>query len=488
MKRLIVLIFLSFLFVSAQTNQYYSRQEVTQEINELLNSKKDGIHWGIKIESLDDSDVIYENNAEQNFLPASNMKIITTAAALEILKPNYTYKTYVYKNGEISADGTLNGDLIVKGSGDPTFSYRSPNNNTSLSVFKRWAKDLKEKGISKINGSIIGDDSCFDNDRFGRGWTKDNELDNFSAQVSGLAFDENCIALQFIPADKIGERIVVKSVPETSAIKIINSANTGQKGIGSRLNVTREDGSNIFSVIGSLGIDSETQTATYTIDNPSVYFVTILKEVLQSEGIAITGEAIVENSGSYKKYQTPENLLTSYESPELRTIITLMNKDSLNFYAEQLFKTVGYYCYSRGSFPNGEKEINKFLEKTGVKTNYINVADGSGLSRLNLISPDAFVKVLRYVAKSDYYSDFRKSLPISGISGTLRYRLGGKETSGKIFAKTGSIRHVSALSGYIMTQKGNTIVFSILANNFTNHPYEIIKIQDKICNLLVKLR
>jgi len=488
MKKVFALIILSSLLIAAQTKQYFSKNEIAQEIEKAINAKSNGIHWGIKIESLEDGDVIYEKNAEKNFLPASNMKIITTASALEILKPNYVYKTYIYKNGEISSDGILNGDLIIRGSGDPTFSYRSPNNDTSLSVFKRWAKDLKEKGIKKINGSIIGDDSCFDNDRFGRGWTKDNELDNFSAQVSGLAFDENCIVLQFTPSNKLGEKITVNSIPETSAVKIINTATTGQKGIGSRLSVDREDGGNVFIVTGSLGIDSKTQCANYTIDNPSLYFVIVLKEIIESEGISVTEQAIVENTGLYRKFETPENLLTVYESPELRTIIKMMNKDSLNFYAEQLFKTFGYYCYGRGSFETGEKAINKFLQKIDVKMNQINIADGSGLSRLNLVSPDALVKVLRHVANSDYYTDFQKSLPVSGISGTLKYRLGGKETGGKIFAKTGSIRYVSALSGYLITQNGKTIIFSILANNFTTHPYEIIKIEDKICNLLVKLR
>ena len=409
------------------------------------------------------------------------MKIFTTAAALVELGEDFTYETELQTTGSITAEGVLEGNVIIKGSGDPTISDRYHKGN-KFAVFDTWIDALKKRGIRKINGDVIGDDRIFDNRTLGPGWSWDYLEDWYAAQVSGLAFNDNCVDISVSPGARVGARVSIRSVPDTRFLTIVNNAVTVSAGKHSGLRFDRRLGSNEVTIEGQMAMDSSSRLEWITVSQPTLFAVTVFQERLQRKGIDVTGEPFTIREYNARSKQSPVKTVAVHRSPTLKDLVRVVNKRSHNFFAEQLLKTLGAEVKGEGSFSKSTGVIEELLADIGLNSSMHQIFDGSGLSRLNLVSAVTTVRLLRAMVEQNCFATFYDSLPEADVSGTLSHRMGGTPAAMNLRAKTGSIGNARALSGYLTTQDGETWVFSIIINNFTPYrSYRPVKNIDKAC-------
>ncbi|MBI4722663.1 MAG: D-alanyl-D-alanine carboxypeptidase/D-alanyl-D-alanine-endopeptidase [Candidatus Stahlbacteria bacterium] len=399
---------------------------------------------------------LYSYNSEKLLVPASNVKIITALAALNLLKPDYRFKTELYYD-------SLN--LYIKGYGDPTLTTDD---------LSQMAEKVVECGIDTI-ANIIYDDSYFDKKEIGSGWIEEEESYGFNARVSALSVNKNCIKI-FVKSSKcIGEKVKFILYPQTEFVEVINLAVTGEE---DSLYVERDK--NYIILKGKMHKGSRGETFIRHIDKPSLYTATVFKELLQQKGVKIKGK-IVKSS-----IVDSSNLIYSHYSEPLASLVYDMNKESINFYADQILKTIGAELGGPpGSYAKGISKIEKFLDSLGISESEVKIYDGSGLSRYNLISTKGMVKILLKALEFDTRYEFIGSLPISGTDGTLSGRMRSLQSIRKVRAKTGTMLNVSSLSGYITTNTNNLVAFSIIMNNYTCPPNVIKALQDKIVELII---
>ncbi|HSR16541.1 MAG TPA: D-alanyl-D-alanine carboxypeptidase/D-alanyl-D-alanine-endopeptidase [Ignavibacteriaceae bacterium] len=457
---------------------YGTIQEFWSQMDDIFNDPNFiNANWGVLIQSLQTGEYFYKRNENKLFMPASNLKLFTTAGALDILGPDYKFLTNVYISGKI--DGSiLEGDLVVEGRGDPAISGRFYNNDL-LKVFNNWADSLLAFGIDEIDGNLIGDDNLFEDKGLGQGWAWDNESYWFSAQSGALSFNDNCVDIE-VTVDQSKNLPKITIAPETKYIVPVNKVYVVPEDTAALIDVYRERGTNIVTVFGKIRISDSLKTYV-TVNNPTQYFMVVLKEVLKSRGIKVTGFPMdiddVTQSLDYSKLQ---KLFTAY-SPELKEIIKVINKNSQNFFAEQLLKTIGLETKNLGSVANGIIALNNLFSQIGINPEDMNIADGSGLSRLNFVTPKQVVDLLNYEYQSKNFVPFFNSLPIAGVDGTLGDRLKNSSLVGKVRAKTGYLESVRSLSGYAYTGDNEPVSFSIIVNNF-NVPIKLAEnLQDLVC-------
>ncbi len=437
-------------------------------------------HWGVLIQSLKTGETIYARNERKMFMPASNMKLVTSSAATMLLTPEYRYMTRLMTNGEIR-DSVLVGDLIVVGSGDPTISGRFDSGNVTI-TFTQWTDSLKMLGIKSIKGNIIGDDNCFDDDFYGTGWSADYETDYYAAQINGLPFNDNCIDITIVPTDSAGQSCSVAVIPNTAYVQIVNQTMTAAPSDSVReIIFERSRGTNVIYVRGTISAGSKPWTESVTVENPTLYTVTVLKEVLESNGIPVGGTPLDGDELRDTLRYDSARQLASYTSPPYSEIMKVINKPSQNFYTEQVVRTIGKEVHGVGSMKNGRKAALPVLAQWGVDTARLRYADGSGLSRLNLVTPSDIVSILSGISKGKYFSAFYESLPIAGVDGSIKHRMKGTSAEGNVHAKTGYIGYVRALSGYVTSRDGEMFVFSMIANHYTVPTSWAEQIQNSVC-------
>ncbi|WP_092346719.1 D-alanyl-D-alanine carboxypeptidase/D-alanyl-D-alanine-endopeptidase [Candidatus Chrysopegis kryptomonas] len=500
MGRYLMLLPLLFQFYSCATAQkvieakpepqkefvYYEDTELNQlrsELDDIFNNPSfSNAYWGVVIQSLETGEYFYRLNEHKSFIPASNMKLFTTAVALLKLGPDFKYRTNLYTDGEIK-DGILYGNLFVRGTGDPTISGRFTNGDV-IKTFKDWADSLIKLGIKEINGDIIGDDNYFDDQYMGTGWSWDDETYWYSAHISALSFNDNCVDLEIIPGKKIGEPALVKITPETKYVKINNFVTTVHPDSVTQIDFFRAPGTNVINVFGKISLRSKTYKESISVHNPTLYTVTVLKEVLESKGIKVNGNAVdIDDSQLNPDYETMK-VLASYESPPLSEIIKVINKRSQNFYAEQVFRTLGKIFGGEGSTQKSVEVIKNTLSQIGIPPDAISIYDGSGLSRLNLVTPFQILTLLNYMYRHEYFSYFYESLPIAGVDGTLETRMRKTKAQGNVRAKTGYVQYARSLSGYVKTKDDEMLAFVMMTNNYLV-PTSVANItQDIVCNRL----
>ena len=418
-----------------------------------------------------DKRILFEKNHTMALKPASCNKLQTTAAALHYLSPDFKYETPVYLLGDV-VKKTLEGDLLVIGDGDPTISGRFGDNITH--IFKDWAKALKKKGIKEINGDILGDDDYFDDNYYASGWSDSYRGNWYSAEISALSFNDNCVDITWKAAKKPGKKASYTMNPDTEYINFINQIKTVEKGGSKGADFKRDDKSNVVIAKGSIPV-KEKMTDWCTVYNPTHYSTTVLKETLEEEGIKVRGEAYDLDDLPEKKkaiqQNPPENLLTKYVSPDLMTIAGVINTNSQNFYAEQVLKTMGREARGKGSFKDGAAAIKKFLRENDIWENGCVIMDGSGLSHLNQVTPRQLVKLLRYMRTTDYWEDFRETLPRGATRGSLKDKFEDteeeKRIAPRIYGKTGHIGGVCSLSGVVYNETGKEIFYSVIINGYS---------------------
>lgn len=479
--------------MSAQQKDSLSEKKSAQNLNPLVELRDQlddyfndpnfsSATWGVLVKSLKTGEIIYKRNADKLFIPASNMKLFTSAAALLLLGSDYIYETNFYVNGGLEK-GVLKGDLIIQGAGDPTISSRFYSGN-QIKIFEDWADTLKAKGIWVISGNIFGDDTFFDNVGLGNGWTWDYESSWFEAPSGALSFNDNCVEIKIEPAE-VNFPAKVSVIPYTKYISLVSKVITVDESVESSLSVLRQRGTNLISVTGNIKKDSKPITEHVSISDPTMFFLTVLREVFERKGIVIQGR--IGTIKSSEKNIIPNDLtpLYTHRSVPLKIIIKELNKNSNNFYAEQLLKTIGLEIYNYGTVENGVKACKEIFNTMGINPENMVMADGSGLSRLDLVTPRQIINLLSFMYKSDEFSKFYESLPIGGIDGTLIDRMKKTAAENNVHAKAGYNNNVSALSGYLKTISGEPLVFSIIVNNYLA-PFTLANyIQDNVCNRLV---
>jgi len=440
--------------------------------------------WGIYVESLNTGEIIYKRNPYKLFMPASNMKLFTTAAALMNLGADYRYTTSLLCRGEADKNGILHSDIIIKGSGDPSFTGRYFEEKSTL-IFERWADSLATLGIKEIHGDIIGDDSCFDQQMYGGGWEYDDMKSWYAAPVCGLSFNENAILITTRPDKQPGLPPKINTDPPTQYVNIINDAVTVESGSEGRLRFDRKIGTNTIIVSGEIAVNSKPIEQRISIENPALYSATVFKETLEAKGIIFFGKArcIYEMTDRELNY-SEWTVLTEHSSPPMCTLINTINKNSHNFYADQILKTLGMELSERGSFEKGADIIREFVSNIGINPDLLFIYDGSGLSRHNLVMPVQIARLLQYMRKSDNYAYFHDSLPVAGIDGTIKTRMKYTLAEQNVHAKTGSIQYVRALSGYVTGRSGEEFAVSILVNHYTTPSSTANIVQDRLFILL----
>ncbi len=450
--------------------------------------------WGALVVDVQTGDTLFARNARKSFVPASNTKLYTTAAALDQLGPDFRYQTRLFAGGTI-AGGTLRGSLVVQGSGDPVIGGRF-NGGDLTEVFRDWARALRAAGITRVTGDVIGDDDAFDDERLGYGWNWDDETYWYSAQLGALAFNDNCVDVT-IRGRRAGAPATVRWEPaNTTYVQMINRTHTRPAGFGIEEGYRRERGTNRIVLTSEVGAGT-TDTESLSVENPTGYFVYVLRDVLRQEGIRVDGEARDVDDLDEKPDYGRLREIAVHTSPPLADIVGVVNKQSQNLYADQLLKTLGTRpapvdtTLEVGSAARGVAVERLTFARAGLDTARVHLVDGSGLSRSNWITPAMTVALLRFMAAHPDAATreaFYASLPIGGVDGTLRGRFGSGPAHENVRAKTGSLGGVSSLSGFVTTADGRRLAFSLMCNLYVSSTRDVREAQDDFVNALAALR
>ncbi len=450
--------------------------------------------WSAQIVDLSTGRTLFRRNEQVNLLPASNAKMYTTAAALDQLGPDYRYETRLATNGSIRGD-TLHGDLIVRGAGDPSFSFRFLEEDP-FQPLEGWADSLVAAGVSVVDGDVIGDDDLFDDQVLGLGWQWDDEPYYYSAQVSALSLNGNCVEFT-VTATQPGQPAVVSWAPDsTTYIAVSNHSVTipgDQRGLE---RYYRARASNHIEVSSHVPEGAQ-QSECLTVENPTLYFVHVLREKLARRGITVTGHPIdIDDLVEPPVVSDQDRILARHVSPALSEIVAAVNKPSDNLFAELLLRTIGVErpvadsTVTPGSAWMGAEAAARTFAAASIDTSRIRLADGSGLSRMHLITTDMTSRLLTYMWNHPdpaVRDAFVSSLPVGGVDGTLENRYADGPARGNVQAKTGTMTSVSSLGGYVRTASGRPIAFALMCNNYTSPTSAVRAAQDRIVNLLASL-
>ena len=434
--------------------------------------------WGIEVYDLDSRAVVLRSNDTHFFVPASNTKLFTTALALTRLGAGYQVQTLVNAAAPPDADGRIKGNLVLIGAGDANLSGRpvpydpdAPKLDPLLAL-RDLAAQLYAKGVRFVNGDVVGDDTRFIYEPYAPGWSVDDPISDDGAPVSALAVNDNSISLLIEPAG-------LTFTPPLTPFTVENHIVAGTR---RELHIDRIPGSATLRLWGYMPLGDPGRTSVLAVDDPARFAALALIATLHDAGIAVTGNGIARHryAGDNVVFD-PGITLAQHSSPPLIEDLRITDKISQNLHAEMLLRQVG-----QGSRRDGLKAMAEFTAEAGIENTDYSFADGSGLSRLNVVTPHAVVQLLTYMAQSANAANFASLLPIAGVDGSLRLRFDHNPAKGKVFAKTGSLSHVSGLSGYATRRNGHRLAFSILVNNYNGPVMEIRSVIDKICALLVE--
>ncbi len=443
-------------------------------------------HWSILVRSLDRGDIVFEHESRKLVMPASNMKVFTMAAAAARLGWSYRFATTLESAAPI-VNGMLAGDLIVRGSGDPSIGSR---NGVEAKTFDEWAAQLRAAGITTVDGRVIGVDDAFDDEEIGNGWSWDDLGYSYAAPVGALTFNESLVTVTARPGAAAGAPAIIEVSPADHGFSIVSRVTTSAADKPETVDVRRARGGSVLEAIGTVPLGGERPAVVNaSVENPTLFFAQSLRHALISRGIQVSGTAADRDDlapDDPARLPIPSRVLATHESAPLSEIGRTFLKVSQNLYGELLVKKLGESA-GEGSTARGQQVIRETLGGWGVPADSYILADGSGLSRMNFVSAEALVDILEHVyADRAAREGFLQALPIGGEDGTLRNRLKAAWTTGRVHAKTGSIANARALSGYVTTRSGETMVFSIVANNFSLPAWRIERVIDLMVEIIAR--
>ncbi len=437
---------------------------------------------GLAVAHPDSGQLVYSRNGNQLFVPASNTKLYSSALALSRLGPDHRLETMLTLEGEFyPATGELRGDLVLSGKGDPSISGRlypysaetARKRADPLSALEEFARAVHTRGIRVIHGDIVGDDTAYDWEPFREGWAQDDALYEYGAPVSALTLNDNAIRLTIRAGKQPGEPAEISVQPDTGYFDILNEVST-VKGAPSVIEWERVPPQRLLVVRGQLPVGAPPHAEWVAVDDSALFAAHAFRQVLLQKGVMVKGTARArhrmpsEPIGAVAQGTTTaasSNLLHLRLSPPLSELIGVVNKESQNLHAEMLLLEVARVKGGSGSRKQAFQEMRRFLIDAGVSVDAVHLADASGLARLNLVSPEASVALLSAMWKGPYRAIWVASLPAGGAEGTLRNRFGGNALASSVMAKTGTLRGVMALSGYVRTRSGRMLAFSAMVNN-----------------------
>jgi serine-type D-Ala-D-Ala carboxypeptidase/endopeptidase (penicillin-binding protein 4) len=505
------------------------KKDLTKEITAILEQPPlNHAHWGVDVVDLETGKALYSQNSDQLFLPASNAKLFTTAAALAIAGPDYHFRTTVETEGKIDANGRLLGDLVIFGRGDPNisgrvlpFALKTQRLPPHTQILEEMADQVARNGLKIVDGDLIGDDTFYAFERYGEGWAWDDLQWIDGAPVSALTFNDNVVFVNVLPGEHPGDKAVVTVEPETTYYELDNRVVTSSVGVPKRVGIHRDPGSKKIVLWGSLPLSDSGMKEPMSIEDPAEFVAQLFRTMLERRGITIRGKtrarhgedaqffdqqiphpptaAVVPpvvNSAVTNSAVTPpqepdlnpastNKILAEHFSGPLLEDIRVTNKVSENLHAELALRLAGKLRGYGGSFEGGVAAVKQFLLQAGLKEDEFTFLDGSGLSRRDLVTPAATVQLLIYASRQPWGPEFEESLPVSGVDGSLSERFQKTPAVGQIHAKTGSLSHVNALSGYGQTQDGKQFVFSIFCNNHNLPASKVLGAMDAVVKLLV---
>ncbi|WP_314172634.1 D-alanyl-D-alanine carboxypeptidase/D-alanyl-D-alanine endopeptidase [Streptomyces winkii] len=421
-----------------------------------------GASAGVVVADARSGKTLYRHNSGKRLLPASNTKLLTSAAAMDVLGPGYRYRTDVLAHGDRDG-GRLDGDLYVRGTGDPTLLAKD---------YDALAADVASSGIKEVTGSLVADDTRFDSQRLGRSWAADDESSYYSSQISALSlapdtdYDTGCVYLEVVPGSTSGEKPKVKVTPGNDYVDVEVAATTVAGNGENTLSVEREHGGNKITVSGGIPVGADPYESWTSVWEPTGYAASVFADALRKHGVRVEGDAELGKA-------TPDGAdrVARHTSMPLKELSVPFLKLSNNNHAEVLTKTMGDETAGEGTWSAGLKAVRGYLKKEGVDTGTLRQVDGSGLSRMDYVSPDHFAALLYAVRKEPWFKQWYDALPIACepdrlTGGTLRSRMCDTPAEGNAHAKTGSLTGASSLSGYVTDADGRQLTFSIVLNNY----------------------
>ena len=443
----------------------HAQTPLAPTLDKILNAPalKGGV-TGAMVCRVRDGKVLYAHDADLRLLPASNRKLFTSAAALELLGQNFRVHTDVLAAVRPDAAGTITGDVYLRGGGDGLLSPAD---------LDAMAGTLSAAGVKRIEGEIVGDGTRFADGPYGFGWEWDDCSDEECPQISGLEVNEGVLEVHAVPGHAAGDPVAVTVNPPTDYVPLVVTAQTDAKDAADTCTVFKTWDKNEFQITGTLPV-GQTLTQKVPVQNPSLLAATLLRAALEQHRITVTGKA----AGG----QTAPNavVLATHPSLPLSEYIVRMNKPSDNLLAESLVRELG----SAGTYDAGHARETPFFRSLGVDTTAVALVDGCGVGRRNFVTARSVAQLLLGMHHEKNWPLYYASLPIAGVDGTLKGRMIGTPAQNNVHAKTGTLSQARALSGYVTGRSGQLYVFSLLMNNFPGNARSAGAVQDQFVEYL----
>lgn len=467
--------------------------------------------WGLQIARLDNREILFAHNAGKRFQPASNMKLLVAAAALDLWGPDHRFRTPVFLEGRLDGKGRVIGNLVLAGRGDPNPERRlyDPEEKDlpiqdSSPFIEGIADQLEERGIRRVEGDIVADTTFFLDEPYGGDWEQEDMFWHYGAPSSALAVFENVFRVSLSPGTATGDPALLEVTPPQDSPEVVSRVGTGAPGGKPDIRIGADRSGSRVTLLGSLPLNRPTLTYALAVSEPALNAARYLKTSLERRGIPVGGqprvralqpiEVLEERKVSLERVRERQRVyreqqeLASWQSLPLIDNLRILIKSSRNLYGEMLLRRLGAEVSGVGSLQTGRQALEDFLEKAGIADEPLDFSDGSGLSRTNLLTPGSVVRLLQYMEHHPQAAGFRDCLPVAGRDGTLKNRMKGTAAEGRVLAKTGTLKFVSSLSGYATGLDGTPMAFSIMANNTRSSPREARRAIDAICALMAGSR
>lgn len=434
-----------------------------------------GASVGAMFVSLDDGTTVYSKNPDLPLRPASDAKLATSIGALERLKPDFRFRTsFLIKKKERGRRSVS--VLVWKGSGDPSISGRGRSSMHEL--FDAWGSSLTALGIETV-GRLVLDERLFEGPAVAPSWPANELTYWYAAETSPISFNDNCTDLRFSPGVKVGDRARIVLEPDFGYIKAINRTTTGSPGSRFTVDFRREPGTNVVTFFGSLGATDAAHTDYVAVHDPALFAADTLRRTWEKTGPRVLARAVSWKKSGLKDDELAEVLAA--ESEPLSELLKVVDKNSQNFYAEQLLKTLGREAEGRGTAEAGLSEVRRVLEKASLAESEHHLVDGSGLSEDNLLTAAGLIKILRFMRASPYFPVYFDALAIPGVDKSARDRMKGEPLAGAMRLKRGTVAHARNLAGYLRTGSGRLYAFALLVNGTGLDRAAVDAAQDRLC-------
>lgn len=491
MIRLFIYLFIVLLIscdesVQAQENNdnEASAEDILKEIRKLLSEEKlKNASLGFYAIPVLSDKPLAEYNSEQSLSPASTLKIVTTSAALAVLGQDFVFETKLEYDGKITSEGTLEGNLYIKGGGDPTLGANNLN-----ALMDNWAKAIKDKGIKKINGILVGDASIFEDHLTPDTWTWADMGNYYGAGACGLSIAENAYKIFFSAENKVGINAkFLRTEPQINNLEIVNEVQTGTSDSGDNAYIYGAPYSFLRYIRGTIPAGANNFEIKGSLPDPALFCAEYLQKKLIANGISckeVSTDRLLKIKNKFS--DDKRTVLHQTFSEALKEIVKTINLESMNLYAEHCLKMIAYKKTKEGSNAKGIEEISNFLKSKKIDTNGLLMYDGCGLSRFNALTTKQLALILKTMQNENEFQSLFYSLPIAGKTGTMKNRCKGTVAEGNLRAKSGSVSGIRSFAGYVNSRSGKRIAFAIMVNNFSGSGSELAKKLEKIMVLLAQ--